>query len=89
MELERVRFALKSYLRTRLSKIEKLLLYIVEKDCNELLLEAEMQFAFKLYGSRQSYFKNALFDQIPDKLNVLADPVDARISKYFLSLTLS
>ena len=52
MELERVRFALKSYLRTRLSKIEKLLLYIVEKDCNELLSEAEMQFAFKLYESR-------------------------------------
>ena len=83
MELERVRFALKSYLRTRLSKIEKLLLSIVEKDCNDLLSEAEMQFAFKLYESRPSYFKNALFDQIPDKLNVLDDPVDPRIGKYY------
>ena len=32
MELERVKFMLKSYLRTRLFKIEKYLLYIVEKD---------------------------------------------------------
>jgi GINS complex subunit 4 len=46
MEVERVKFALKSYLRTRLAKIEKHLLYIIEKDCSELLSEAEMQFAF-------------------------------------------
>jgi GINS complex subunit 4 len=32
MELERVKFMLKSYLRTRLFKIERYLLYIVEKD---------------------------------------------------------
>lgn len=46
MEVERVKFALKSYLRTRLAKIEKHLLYIIEKDCSDLLSEAEMQFAF-------------------------------------------
>jgi hypothetical protein len=32
MELERVKYLLKSYLRTRLFKMEKHLLYLVEKD---------------------------------------------------------
>jgi len=42
MEIERVKFAVKSYLRTRLAKIEKNLLFIVEKDRSNLLSEAEM-----------------------------------------------
>ena len=87
MELERVRFALKSYLRTRLAKIERHLLYIVEKDCSELLSEAEMQFAFKLYESRKDYFKQTFFEKIPAKLNCLEEePIDNRISKCFSSL---
>jgi hypothetical protein len=32
MELERVKYLLKTYLRTRIIKIEKFLLLIVEKD---------------------------------------------------------
>ena len=32
MELERVKYLLKAYLRARIFKIEKFLLYIVEKD---------------------------------------------------------
>ena len=41
MELERIKFIFKSYLRTRLLKIEKSYLYIVEKDQSDLLSEAE------------------------------------------------
>jgi len=37
MELERVKFVLKTYLRARLAKIERHLLYIVEKDQSSLL----------------------------------------------------
>ncbi len=32
MELERVKYMLKNYLRTRMFKIERQLLYLVEKD---------------------------------------------------------
>jgi hypothetical protein len=32
MEIERAKFVLKSYLRTRITKIERHMIYIVEKD---------------------------------------------------------
>ena len=41
MELERIKFTLKSYLRARLAKVERHLLYIVEKDQSALLSQAE------------------------------------------------
>jgi len=53
MELERVKYLLKSYLRTRLFKMEKHLLYLVEKDQAHLLSEAEMQYAWSLYESKK------------------------------------
>jgi hypothetical protein len=37
MEIERVKYLLKAYLRTRIIKIEKHLLYIIEKDQASLL----------------------------------------------------
>ena len=42
MELERIKYLLKTYLRTRIIKIEKFLLLIVEKDQAKLLSEGEM-----------------------------------------------
>jgi len=41
MEMERAKFVLKSYLRTRIAKIERHLLLIVEKDQSALLSAAE------------------------------------------------
>jgi GINS complex subunit 4 len=82
MELERVKYVLKSYLRTRLAKIERHLLYIVEKDCSELLSPAEIGFAFSIYDKRKSHFNEAFFEKIPKKLNVMEqDPLDDRLSK--------
>ena len=49
MDLERIKFVLKSYLRARIVKIERFLLYIIEKDQSQLLSDSEMQFAFNLY----------------------------------------
>jgi hypothetical protein len=84
MEVERVKFALKSYLRTRLSKIEKHLLYIIEKDCSALLSEAEMQFAFQLSENRKELFNSTFFDKIPTDLNCMSkETIDNRISKHF------
>ena len=56
MELERVKFVMKSYLRTRLAKIERNLVYIIEKDRSELLSEAEKIFAFNVLEARKTHF---------------------------------
>lgn len=42
MELERVKYMLKSFLRTRIFKIERNLLYLIEKDFAILMSEGEM-----------------------------------------------
>ena len=52
MELERVKYMLKSYLRTRLQKIERFLWFIVEKEQSHLLSEGEMNFAWTLYEGK-------------------------------------
>ena len=46
MEIERVKYLLKSYLRSRIIKIEKHLLYIIEKDKANLLSQSEMEYAW-------------------------------------------
>ena len=57
MELERVKFVVKSYLRVRLAKIERHIIYIIEKDRSELLSEAEKIFAFHVYEARKTHFQ--------------------------------
>lgn len=56
MEVERVKFVMKSYLRTRLAKIERHLVYFIEKDRSELMSEAEQLFAFQLLEGRKSHY---------------------------------
>ena len=72
MEVERTKFVLKSYMRQRIAKIEKYLLWVVEKDQSALLSNAEMAFAFSLYESRKTHLQENLFDKIPKKLNFMA-----------------
>ena len=80
MELERVKFVLKSYLRVRLTKIERHLIYIIEKDRSELLSESEKIFAFNVLESRKQHFQNTFFDKVPRELNVLEqEPVPDRV----------
>ena len=82
MELERVKYLLKSYLRTRLFKIERNLLFLVEKDLAHLLSEAEIEFAWTLTESRKALFNMGLFNKIPSSLNHFQkDAVDERLSK--------
>ena len=86
MELERVKFVIKSYFRTRIAKIERHLIYIIEKDRSELLSECEKIFAFNLLESRKSHFQSAFFEKVPRELNLLEqDPVPDRASKYQLT----
>ena len=76
MEVERVKYLLKSYLRSRIVKIEKHLLFIVEKDKASLLSQSEMEYAWTIYESRKNHFKSEFFDKISKKLNMLDDGVD-------------
>lgn len=76
MELERVKFVLKSYLRSRIIKIEKYLLYIVEKDKANLLSQAEMEYAWTLSEARKLHFKSEFFDKVSKSLNMMEDGKD-------------
>lgn len=72
---------LKSYLRTRLFKIERFLLYLVEKDQASLLSEGEMTYAWTLYEGKKAHFNNALLNKLPSRLNPFenSDNVDDRM----------
>ena len=76
MELERVKYMVKAYLRARILKIEKHLLFIIEKDQAHLLSPAEMDYAWNLYEARKEHFKTELFDKISKKLNSMQDGED-------------
>eukprot|EP00347_Sterkiella_histriomuscorum_P018777 403344222 len=69
MELERQKYMLKSYLRTRLLKIERHSIYIIEKDLAGLLSEGEMSYVWNLQENKKSYFQTSMFNRIPTSLN--------------------
>ena len=75
MEMERIKYMLKAYLRARIVKIEKHLLYIVEKDKASLLSPAEMEYAWTLYDSKKEHFNSEFFDKISKKLNNMEDDI--------------
>lgn len=76
MEIERVKYLVKAYLRARILKIEKHLLFIIEKDQASLLSAAEMDYAWHLYEQRKDHFKTELFDKVSKKLNSMQDGQD-------------
>lgn len=69
MELERVKYLLKSYLRTRLFKIERYLLFLVEKDQASLLSENEVGYAWSLYEAKKAHFAQSFLGKIPSRLS--------------------
>lgn len=73
MELERVKYTLKAYLRARILKIETHLFYIVEKDQAFLLSPGETDYAWNLYEARKSHMNSEFFNYIPKKLNIMQD----------------
>lgn len=83
MEVERVKYILKSYLRARIIKIEKHLLYIVEKDKANLLSKAEMDYTWEQYEMRKQHFNSEFFDKISKQLNIMSEDRDVpdQISK--------
>lgn len=76
LEMERVKYMLKSYLRARIFKIQKYLYYIVDKDQAHLLSEAEMEFAWTLYEARKTHYNKQFFSKISKKLNCMEEGHD-------------
>ena len=69
MELERAKFMLKTYLRTRLFKVERYLLYLIEKDQAALLSEPEMAYAWTLSEQRKAHFQYSFLGKLPRQMN--------------------
>lgn len=63
---------LKAYLRTRLFKVERHLLYLVEKDQAHLLSEGEMAYAWSIYEAKKEHFQNSFLVKIPSQVNPFA-----------------
>ena len=76
MEYERVKYMLKSYLRTRLQKIERNLLYLIEKDQAFLLSSDEIEFAAGLDELRRTHLNESFGSKIPQKLNPFNEEAD-------------
>ena len=66
-ELDRMRFALKKYLRTRLWKIEKQLLFIFQNDLAALLSKQEFNYAVTYYQLISRHFTDCFFSQVAEK----------------------
>jgi len=67
IEVERVKFLLKSYLRTRLAKIEHQLFYLIKEreSVKNILSPEEWKYVFTLCSLRGNYYNENFFKMIP------------------------
>ncbi|XP_067857737.1 DNA replication complex GINS protein SLD5 isoform X1 [Heptranchias perlo] len=77
MEIERIRYILSSYLRSRLQKIEKFFPHILEKEKSRLeadpsyLSQQEFAFAKEYTANCETHLKNLGLKHVPSNLQVL------------------
>ena len=83
MEIERVKYLLKSYLRSRIIKIEKQLIYLIEKDQAHLLSQSEMEYAWNLSEAKKEVYQKDFFNKISKTLNKMEENMPEHMSKYF------
>ncbi|CAI2378774.1 unnamed protein product [Moneuplotes crassus] len=68
-EIERLKFLLKTYLRTRLFKIQKYYLYIIKHEKADLLSKAEYNFVANYFLYKRNHFKECFTKDLYDSLN--------------------
>lgn len=73
MELERVNYLVRCYLRTRLKKIERGILYVFKNQSElfERLSDAEREFAVAYMDLLEGHFKRSFLSMLPEKLRKL------------------
>jgi len=75
-EIERVKFIIRSYIRTRLHKIEKCARYIaVTPEMHERLTQAELDHARRYATLTETHFTRAVLQGLPDEQRSLDDQV--------------
>ena len=67
LELDRIKYYLKKYFRTRNYKIEKNILYIFKNDLSRMLSKAEFDFAVGYYKLLSQQFEEGLFCKVSKK----------------------
>ena len=84
LDLQRIKFYVKDYLRIRLAKIEKYLFHILKYNQGDLLSENEMKFCAELVNMKANYFNEGLkklnvyvnnFRPFTDKFKTMSDKV--------------
>lgn len=68
MDLERVKFLIKEYLRIRLRKIERFSLYIANNDLEASLSQPERNYLGKLLQNRAQHYENMCLLNYPKQL---------------------
>ena len=69
LDIERIKFIIKDYLRIRMAKIEKYLYYIVKHDLTALLSSPEFEYVMQLFKLKKKYFDDGIYRNISGKLN--------------------
>lgn len=86
LDIQRIKFCIKDYLRIRLCKIEKYLFYILKNDLSDLLSQNEIKFVVSLINMKSVYFNEGMkklsvlvnnFKPFLDKYKTMADKVSA------------
>ncbi|KAK9711294.1 GINS complex subunit [Basidiobolus ranarum] len=73
-EMERVKYLIRSYLRTRLSKIEKDIFYIMKnEEYAGRLSDAELRYAQMYHDLLESHFRKSCLDSLPAWMQRLDD----------------
>ena len=86
LDIERMKFLIKDYLRIRIMKIEKYLFYILKNDLSALLSENEVELVIKLINMKSVYFNEGLknihqsannFRVFTDRFKLMKDKISA------------
>lgn len=77
LDLERLKFVIKDYLRIRLFKIQKYLFYILKEDLSSILTPNEIKFIVELINMKSVYFNEGL-----KKVNILCNNFRPFLDKF-------
>jgi len=76
VDLERVKYVLRDYLRIRLWKIQQYPQHYLESDNIKLLSDAERLFLRDYWNAKKEFFKNRLLGALPPSKQGLDDKID-------------
>lgn len=75
MDLDRVKYLISSYLRSRLIKIQTFVVWIINNDKTELLSPQEFEFLGKYYAIKTNHYKKSFLFSIPEQFRKISkDP---------------